>query len=163
MPSGHGQWAVCHGGYGGYCTNASSECNGKDKNEICQPIQAEKRARLHETVQNRIILLYKMATDDGLCLHLGSLQLHQLLYPVPDSRVRNWRIPPIQEVRDLVTLLESPPGYQGLGHADPSEGYFSASGTGRPWLTSPCKCDQIPKSPGVMNSNPGLGCESNSN
>jgi hypothetical protein len=37
MQSGHGRWAVCHGGYSGYVTNASAECNWRDKGEICPP------------------------------------------------------------------------------------------------------------------------------
>ena len=35
MQSAHGRWAVCHGGYSGFVTNASTECNWRDKNEIC--------------------------------------------------------------------------------------------------------------------------------
>ncbi len=38
---GHGKWAICHGMYAGYVTNASMENLWRDKHEICPELLDE--------------------------------------------------------------------------------------------------------------------------
>ena len=37
MKSGHGRWSICHGQYGGYTTNASTERGHREDKEPCSP------------------------------------------------------------------------------------------------------------------------------
>ncbi len=48
MKSGYGRWAICHGGYGGYVTNASVERGHREDKEPCN-----EKSTLGEYIGNR--------------------------------------------------------------------------------------------------------------